>query len=175
MKRVLGAAAAALVVASAAAVAAEKESDTKEPAKPKPVGPVTIVYKSEGDVEPKRRLETLEIGFEERGLFGTSFERLEKLPVRGKYLRVEFDFHNIVRIEVDAPAKKGAPVRLIVHTRADKPGDEPPSFEGVLDARKELVWRGTYRPAGGAVASFDLRQVKEIRFDARPKQEPPAG
>jgi hypothetical protein len=156
------------------AVGAEKEAAGKDgggdPPKPT-VGPVTVIYKNDGDVEPRLQLKTFEIGYEERGLFGASFQRLEKLPVRNKRSKLKVDFSKIARIEVDASDKKGAPVRLIVHA---KPGSRVPMFEGVLDSEKKLVWRGIH-PFADSVATLDLTQVKEIRFEPKPKQEPPAG
>ena len=140
--RVAWAGVALAAVVCAGAVAAEKKTE-----------PFTVVHKDEST----DTLHSFRVGYEEEVLFGSSFKKLDKLPLRTERLRLEVPIKNLAKIEfleVDKDAKR-IKVRLTSVKGQVK--------EGVLEGKNKLVWQGTHTFADSEVA-LDPAKMKEIRL-----------
>lgn len=113
--------------------------------------PVTVVLKDGKEKE----LKSLEIGTEQRGLLGSSFRALEKLPFKTEDLVLEVPVKNLAKIEVLAVEENGKKLRLKL---TDRKGE---SLEGTLEHEEPLVWRGKYRFADADVR-LEAGKIKEI-------------
>jgi hypothetical protein len=109
-------------------------------------------------------LKSVEVGFEESGLLGKSFETLKKLPVKTEKLRLDVPLEKLSKIEflsVEPGGEKGKPDRIKVRLfdLAGKPK------EGVIVHEKRLVWKGKH-PFADADAILDPARIKSITFNA---------
>ena len=140
--RVAWAGVALAAVVCAGAVAAEKKTE-----------PFPVVHQDESTDS----LHSVRVGYEEEVLFGSSFKKLDKLPLRTERLRLEVPIKNLAKIEfleVDKDAKR-IKVRLTSVKGQVK--------EGVLEGKNKLVWQGTHPFADSEVA-LDPAKMKEIRL-----------
>lgn len=119
--------------------------------------PVTVVYKDGEKVE----LKSLELGVEEKGLFGTSFTNLKMLPVKSGRLRLDVPIKNLTRIEILSVEKtgKGSEEREKVSVRLTAPGKDP--LDGVIDHASRVIWKGIH-PFADSEAKLDPAEIKEI-------------
>ncbi len=119
--------------------------------------PVTVVYKDGEKVE----LKSLELGVEEKTLFGTSFTSLKMLPVKSGRLRLDVPIKNLTKIEILSVEKtgKGSDEREKVSVRLMSPGRDP--LEGVIDHASRIIWKGIH-PFADSEAKLDPAEIKEI-------------
>ncbi len=133
-------AAVCLLIAPSATAVAGDEAD-----------PVTVELK-DGET---LTLKTLEVGSEQSGLLGTTFNVLDRLPVKVGELTLRVPIRNLARIEFLAVEDEGRTLRLKL---TDREGEE---LEGVVEHKPALVWRGRHRFAD-AEAVIDSDKIKLI-------------
>ncbi len=112
---------------------------------------VTAVYKNGDTLE----LKSLEVGFEDEGLFGASFKKLKKLPIKAEKLRLEVPIENLAKIEFVSVGKEGKDVKVKLTALDGK------TMEGVIDHEKPLIWKGKHAFADSE-ATLDPAELKEI-------------
>ena len=115
--------------------------------------PVTVVYADDTTVG----LKSLEIGYTESGLLGSSFKKLDKLPVKTEKLQLKVPLANLAKIEFVSVDKKAKVIKLRL-TAAD--GKSQP-IEGALDSDKDIVWQGKH-PFADSEAVLDVARIKAI-------------
>ncbi len=124
----------------ATAIAADKKATS-----------VSVVQKDGKKIE----LKSLEIGFDERSLFGTSFTKLDKLPIKTGGLHLDVPLKNLAKIEIVSADKEGKKVKVkLTAVNGDK-------MEGVVDHEKKLIWQGIH-PFADSEAKLDPAAIKEI-------------
>jgi len=117
----------------------------------KKAAPVTVVGKDGKKIE----LKSLEIGVEERSLFGTSFTKLDKLPIKAEGLHLDVPLKNLAKIEIVSADKEGKKVKVrLTAVNGAK-------MEGVVDHEKKLIWQGVH-PFADSEARLDPAAIKEI-------------
>jgi len=119
------------------------------PEKEKKDEPVTIVYKN-GD---KLDLKALEIGYDDEGIFGTTFKKLKKLPLKADKLSLDVPLEKLAKIEFLPATDKDVKVRL-----TDLNGK---TIEGTLDKEKKLIWKAIH-PFAESDVTLNLGELKEI-------------
>ncbi len=141
--RTMAPAVAALVLMLCLPAAAAEKQDAKPG--------VTVVYADGKTVE----LKALDIGVEDAGLFGSSFKKLKKLPVRTKTLLLKVSLSKLAKIEFLSVDKEGKQVRLRLTARNGK------TLEGAIESEQKIVWKGVH-PFADADAELDPTKIKEI-------------
>jgi len=127
----------------------------------KKLAPPFVVYKDGGKV----KLKSFDIGYQDEGLFGSSFKKLEKLPVRTDKLLLQIPLKNLAKIEilsvqdVARPAKRGKKPKQVVRVKLTSRDGK--TLEGAVDHEKDLSWKGTIDFAD-AEATLDPAKVREI-------------
>jgi hypothetical protein len=137
----------------ASAHAADKTAEKKIEKKP-----VTVIFKKDN---AKEKLVDFRIGIEDRGLFGTSFSELDKLPVKTDKLKMKVPLKNLAKIEivsVKSVKKDGKKTTEIVLklTATDK---EPLTAQ--LDSDKPIAWKATH-PFADSEVTLELDKIKAI-------------
>lgn len=112
---------------------------------------VTVVYTDGTTVE----LKTLEVGINDSGLFGSSFKKLKKLPVRTEKLLLKISLDKLTKIEFLSVDKEGKNVKVRLTARKGK------TMEGVIESEQKVVWKGTH-PFADAEVELDAAKIKEI-------------
>ena len=139
-------------ICASASAADKKAGDAKnKPAKK----PITVVFKKDN---VKVELMNLEIGVEDRGLFGTSFSELEKLPVKTDKLKLKVPLKNLTKIEVVSVKKDGKKITEVV-LRLTAANKEPLTAQ--VDSEKPLTWKATHSFADAEV-TLELDKIKAI-------------
>lgn len=141
-RTVMPLAAALVLIICLPATAAEKKD-----AKPG----VTVVYADGSTVA----LKALAIGIDDAGLFGSSFKKLKKLPVRTKKLLLKVPLDKLAKIEFLSVDKEGTNIKVRLTARKGK------TMEGVIESEQKVIWRGTH-PFADAEAELDPAKIKEI-------------
>lgn len=113
--------------------------------------PFAVVY-NDGTTE---ELKGLEIGVSEETLFGSSFKKLKKLPVKVGKVRLEIALERLAKIEVTSVDKDAKNVKLRLTGLNGK------TVEGIFDAEGKAVWKATH-PFEDSEATLDLAQIKEV-------------
>ena len=112
---------------------------------------VTVVYTDGSTVE----LKTLEVGINDAGLFGSSFKKLKKLPLRTKKLLLKVQLDKLAKIEFLSVDKEGKNVKVRLTARKGK------TMEGTIENEQKVVWKGTH-PFADAEVELDASKIKEI-------------
>ena len=113
--------------------------------------PATVVYKDGKKVE----LKSFEIGIEDSGLFGSSYKKRKKLPIKTGKLRLDVPLEKLAKIEFVAAEKEGKVVKVRLTALDGK------VLEGVLDSEKKIIWKGTH-PFADSEVTLDPAVIKEI-------------
>ena len=147
--RIVSGVAAVVVVLCATAGATEKE-----------VAPVTVVYNDGQSVA----LKSVEIGYEEAGLFGTSYKKIRKLPVVAGKLKLDVPMEKLARIEFLAVDEEPENVKVRL-TALD--GE---TQEGMIGTEKKIIWKGTH-PFADSEVTLNPAEVTEIILVPEKKEE----
>ena len=134
---------------SATAGAAEKEA-----------APVTVVYNDGQTVG----LKSVEIGYDEAGLFGTSYKKIRKLPLVAGKLKLDVPMDKLARIEFLAVDEKQENIKVRL-TALD--GE---TQEGTIGTEKKIVWKGTH-PFADSEVTLNPADLKEIILVPEKKEE----
>jgi len=147
--RMVSGVAAVLAVLCAAAGAAEKEAAA-----------VTVIYNDGQAVG----LKSVEIGYEEAGLFGTSYKRIRKLPIVAGKLALDVPLTKLARVAFLTVDEKqeNVKVRLTALDGAIQ--------EGMVGTKKKIIWKGTH-PFADSEVTLNPADIKEIILVPEKKEE----
>jgi hypothetical protein len=147
------------------ATAADKEA--KKPHEKPAARSVTVVFKKGNREVP---LKDLKVGIEDRGLFGTSFSEIDRLPVKADDLSLKVPLENLARIDILSVKKEGRKITEVTLKLTSTDPEEKP-LTGQLDSEKPLVWKATH-PFAKSEVVLDLDGITAIILAAEKPATP---